>query len=75
MEISIGNLTDQLSIVNIRIWMLEDQCRGNNDMVKVGEAKMKINECNQLRNNLIQAIDKFHGIKSGQGSTKLYGKQ
>lgn len=75
MEISIGNLTDQLSIVNIRIWMLEDQCRGNKDMVKVGEAKMKINECNQLRNNLIQAIDEFHGIKSGQGSTKIYGKQ
>lgn len=75
MEISIGNLTDQLTIVNIRIWMLEDQCRNTCDLEEVGRLKLKINDCNQLRNNLIEAIDKFHGLKSIQGSTKIYGKQ
>ena len=73
MEITIGNLIDQLSIINIRLWMLEDECRDMGDMIKVGEAKLKINKCNQIRNELIQAIDKYHGKDTGQGDLKKYG--
>ena len=73
MEISIGNLIDQLGVVNHRIWVLEDICRNNPDMVKVGEAKMKINKCNQLRTEYIQAIDKYFGKDTGQADIKIYG--
>lgn len=83
MEISIGNLIDQLSIINIRLWMLEDECRniGNinpvDDSVKmeaIGRVKLKINKCNQIRNEYIQAIDKHFGKDTGQADLKKYGK-
>lgn len=74
MDISIGNLIDQLSIVNIRLWMLEDVCRNTCDLTEIGEAKIKINKCNQLRNEYIQAIDKYFGKDTGQGDLKKYGK-
>ena len=74
MEKTIGELVDALSIMNIRIWMLEDKCREECDLTKIGEAKLKINKCNQIRNELIQAIDKFHGKDTGQGDLKKYGK-
>lgn len=70
MEISIGNLIDQLSIVNIRIWMLEDICRDKNATDKqIADAKKKINICNQMRTDFIAALD-----KSKQGEIKMYGK-
>ena len=84
MKITIGNLYDQLSVTNIRIWMLEDICRdpkSTND--DIAQAKTKINTCNQLRNDLIQGIDEglneiAEGKKQklyGQGSNKIYGKK
>lgn len=81
MEITIGNLVDQLSIVNIRIWMLEDAKRDIKASDKeVAEATRKTNVLNTHRNNLIEAIDaglnKMVGADSsntyGQGSTKMY---
>lgn len=84
MQITIGNLTDQLSIVNIRIWMLEDKRRDPKSSDKIiAEVAKKINVCNQLRNDLIQAIDEglnkiAQGKKQklyGQGSNKIYGKK
>lgn len=75
MEKTIGELVDELSVTNIRIWMLEDICRNNCNMEKVGEAKIKINAANQLRNDLKDAINKAVGKETGFGSTKLYGKQ
>ena len=84
MEITIGNLIDQLSIINQRIWMLED-CRRNENSSdkKIAEVAKKINIANTLRNDLIEAIDismnkiaQGHQQKLyGQGSTKIYGKK
>lgn len=75
MEITIGNLVDQLSIVNIRLWMLEDICRDKNATDKqIADAKRKINICNQMRTDFITAIDKELGKDTKQGDIKLYGK-
>lgn len=75
MEITPGNLIDQLSIINIRIWMLEDIKRNTNASDKeIADATRKVNKLNVERNMLIEAIDKFHGIDNNQGSNKIYGK-
>ena len=84
MKITLGNLVDQLSVINHRIWVLEDICRdkkSTND--DIANAKNKINICNQLRNDLIQSLDEgFNEIAEGkkqklykQGSVKIYGKK
>lgn len=75
MEITIGNLVDQLSIVNIRIWMAEDikRKKGATDR-EIADACRVTNVMNTKRNELIEAIDKHFGINTGQGSTKMYGK-
>ena len=84
MDVTIGNLIDQLSITNIRLWMLEDICRKPKASDKeIAEAKTKINTCNQLRTDLIQAIDEgLNKIAEGekqklysQGSLKIYGSK
>lgn len=75
MKISIGNLIDQISIENIRIWMAEDIKRKPRvPDSEIADACRITNIANSKRNNLIQAIDEYFGIESGQGSTKLYGR-
>lgn len=75
MEITPGNLIDQLSIINIRIWMLEDIKRNLKASDKeIADATRRVNKLNVERNMLIEAIDKFHGIDNNQGSNKIYGK-
>lgn len=75
MEITLGNLIDQLSIINIRIWMLEDIKRNLKASDKeIADATRRVNKLNVERNMLIEAIDKFHGIDNNQGSNKIYGK-
>lgn len=84
MKITIGNLIDQLSIVNIRIWMLEDKRRDENASdSEIAEVARKTNISNQLRNDLIQSIDEeLNLIAEGkkqklyqQGSSKIYGNK
>ena len=85
MEITLGNLIDQLSICNIRIWQAEDLKRDPDTTDKeIADATRLTNICNSQRTDLIQAIDEKinHMIKTGelqklykQGSTKLYGKK
>lgn len=83
MATTIGNLIDQLSIVNLRIWMLEDVKRDSTEDKEIADATRKTNILNQQRTDLIQEIDEFilglldgtkHMKLYGQGSTKLYGK-
>jgi len=81
---TIGNLIDQLTIVNIRVWMAEDRKRDPSATDKeIADATRLTNTANQQRNNLIQEIDEKlnHMVKTGelqklykQGSTKMYGK-
>lgn len=75
MDISIGNLIDQLSITNQRIWAAEDikRKKGATDK-EIADATRVTNIANSQRNNLIQEIDKYFGKDTGQGSTKMYGK-
>lgn len=85
MKLSIGNLCDQLSICNCRIWAAEDIKRrpdATND--EIAAATKITNVANQMRTDLIQAIDERINelIMSGkpqklykQGDTKMYGKK
>lgn len=75
MEITIGNLMDQISVVNIRIWFAEDVKRDPKATdTQIANACRITNAANKQRNDLIQAIDKYFGIDNPQGDTKIYGK-
>lgn len=85
MKLTIGNLIDQLTVTNIRIWMAEDIKRDPEATDKqIADATRITNQANVLRNDLIQAIDEGLNemIVSGkpqklykQGSSKIYGKK
>lgn len=84
MNITIGNLIDQLTIVNIRIWMAEDIKRKADATDKeIADATKITNVANQQRNDLIQSIDEALNKVAGgelqklykQGTTKIYGKK
>ena len=77
-------MIDQLTIVNIRIWMAEDIKRDKTATDKqIADATRITNIANQQRTDLIQAIDEgMNEVASGhvqklykQGSTKMYGKK
>lgn len=76
MEKSLGELIDELSVTNIRIWMAEDIKRKPyaTDM-EVAKATKLTNFANSYRNNLIDAINKRVGVHTEKGSAKLYGKE
>ena len=83
MKVTIGNLIDQLSIVNIKIWMAEDVKRDPNATdAYIAKATRTTNIANQQRNDLIQEIDEgMNAIAKGetqthykQGESKMYGK-
>jgi len=83
MEVTLGNLIDQLSVVNLRIWHAEDKKRDKSATDKeIADACRLTNICNSQRNDLIEEIDKKinHMVQTGelqklygQGSTKMYG--
>lgn len=80
MEISPGNLIDQLSIINIKIFMLENVKRDvSKSDSEIAEATRKTNTLNSQRNALILSIDEaFNKIASGEKvtisgqNTKIY---
>lgn len=81
---TLGNLIDQLSICNIRIWFSEDIKRDPNASDKqIADATRVTNVANSLRTDLIQKIDELaNEIAKGklqklykQGDTKIYGKK
>jgi hypothetical protein len=83
MKKTIGNLIDELTIANLRIWKAEDIKRDPNASDKqIADATRVTNKVNQQRNDLIQAIDEAMNEVAkgsvqklyGQGETKLYGK-
>lgn len=75
MEIKIGSLIDSLTIENIRVWFAEDIKRKSGASDKeIADATRITNIANKRRNDLIEAIDKYFGNETGQGSTKMYGK-
>lgn len=82
---TIANLIDNLSVVNIRIWMAEDIKRSKTATDKeIADATRLTNVANQQRNDIIQEIDERinHMVKTGelqklygQGKNKMYGKK
>lgn len=83
MKKTIGNLIDELTIANLRIWKAEDIKRDPEAThEQIARATLITNKVNQLRNDLIQAIDEeMNEIAKGQlqkiygqGETKMYGK-
>ena len=80
---TIGNLIDQLTICNIRIWMAEDVKRDKKATdKKIADATRLTNIVNQQRSDIIQQIDEqLNELAEGkaqrlykQGDTKMYGK-
>lgn len=79
-----GNLIDKLTVVNLKIWHLEDLKRGSDKTDKqVADATRGTNVLNAQRNDLIQEIDEMLILTSQgivnfknykQGDTKQYGK-
>jgi hypothetical protein len=82
MKKTIGNLIDELTIANLRIWKAEDIKRDQNATdTQIAIATRLTNKVNQQRNDLIQAIDEQMNEVAkgktqklyGQGETKMYG--
>lgn len=82
MKKTIGNLIDELTIANLRIWKAEDMKRDPKATdTDIAQATRLTNKVNQQRNDLIQAIDEAMNEVAkgktqklyGQGETKMYG--
>ena len=80
MKVTIGNMIDQLSICNIKIYILENTKRNKRaDDKIIADATRKTNVLNVQRNNLIDEIDKsLNKLAKGKkqklfGSNKMYG--
>lgn len=81
---TLGNLIDKLTIVNLKIWNLEDLKRDTTKTDKqIADATRATNILNVQRNDLIQEIDEMLILASQgvvnfknykQGETKQYGK-
>jgi len=57
---SLGTLIDKLSIVNIKIYHQEDIAHDpGSSLEEVGKAKLKINQLNDQRTDLVQEIDEL----------------
>lgn len=68
---TLGSLIDKLSIVNIRLWHLEDKRRDKSlsDKERL-EAADTVSEANSQRNQLIDEIDKM----AAEGNFKEFKK-
>ncbi len=82
MKMTIGNMIDQLSICNLKIYMAEDIKRDPKATDKVvADATRKTNVLNVQRNNLIDEIDlALNDLADGMkqklyGSNKSYGRK
>lgn len=81
MNITIGNLIDKLSIINIKIYLLEDIKRDNRATEsEIACATKKTNIINSERAAIIDSIDlELNEIAEGRkqklfGANKMYGK-
>lgn len=76
---NIGEVIEKLSILHIRMWMLEDKCAASNNNDEIAEIKRKIDICfKNKRPKFVQAINLMidKAVKNGstlvEDSVKLY---
>lgn len=71
---TLGTLTDKLTIVNLKIWHMEDEARRKDvDDSHIANAKRKIDVLNQQRNDLMGEIDGWlRGVLDGNVPFKPY---
>jgi hypothetical protein len=74
MKITPGNLCDQLTIVNIKIFMLEDIKRNSTSDKEIADSTRKTNTLNVLRNELISSIDEAFNDASEGIKVKILGQ-
>lgn len=81
MGITIGQLCDSLSIINIKIFMLEDVKRDEKATdSEIASATKSTNKLNSQRSEIIDELDQaMNKIAEGQkqklfGTNKMYGK-
>lgn len=81
MKVTIGEMIDKLSTVNIKIFMLENLKRESCRLHKeIADATLKTNHLNVERNMLIEEINlELNEIAKGNqqkifGANKMYGK-
>lgn len=70
MEKTVGQLVDELSISNIKIWHLQDIVSAEKDNAKIAKAAKQIIVENTFRCNLVKEIDKFFQIKDRSYSSE-----
>lgn len=80
MKVTIGEMVDKLSIVNIKIFMLENVKRDSDNKEEIADATLRTNDLNVQRNALISEIDlELNEIAKGNqqklfSQNKMYGK-
>lgn len=72
---TIGDLVDKLTIANIKLWHIEDDCRALREAKqddKAAELLVKVNSTNKERNRLIDQINaSLKIINENKGSLSL----
>lgn len=80
MKVTVGELCDRLSIVNIKLFFQENIKRDNTDDKTIADATRATNSLNMQRNQLIREIDlELNEIAKGHEQkifeqNKMYGK-
>lgn len=80
MEATVGEMIDKLSIINIKMFFLENVKRDSIHDKEIADATRKTNDLNTQRSTIISEIDiALNKIAEGQkqklfGANKMYGK-
>lgn len=72
---TLGQLIDELTIVNLKCWMSIDMLNHytkTGEDIKAGKQANLVHKLNQRRNSLVQAIDNLMGFGEFTTTDKIY---